>query len=227
MSARYPIPRSHPGRPVRRWSRPLPPLSDGRLDVVAFTKHNPRWEPILSLYDAVCGGYGPMLYGSLIMGGGLVLSARSDVEHDEGVIVVSFDPRKHRFSLSYRHRDVQPEHSEDCSEEEIRERLRLFLAYKFGLHIKPKERPDQTVRRMPLRGIADLIRSPKIIYSMRFILGLLFVGSALTFLAAQTVTVVPSAQDKVKWALMTSAASICISMFFWFRCRKRSESKAN
>jgi hypothetical protein len=102
--------------------------------------------PILSLYDRVCDASGPELYGSAIMGGGLVLAARPDVEHDEGVILVFFDPRKRRFSLSYRHRDVQPEHSEDCSEQDIDERLRLFLAYKFGVHTKPKEEPTHFAR---------------------------------------------------------------------------------
>jgi len=106
---------------------------------------------MLSLYDAVCEACGSALYGSAIMGGGLVLAARSDVAHDEGVIVVFFDPRKHRFSLSYRHRDVQPEHSEDCSEEAVGERLRLFLAYKFGVHTKPKKEPNQSPEPMPLK----------------------------------------------------------------------------
>jgi hypothetical protein len=119
-------------------------LLERRADVAAFTKQNPKWSPMLSLYDAVCEAYGSALYGSAIMGGGLVLAARSDVAQDEGVIVVSFDPRKRRFSISYRHRDVQPDHCEDCSEEDVGERLRLFLAYKLGVYTKPKKEPNQT-----------------------------------------------------------------------------------
>src|SRR3954470_5294871 len=157
MSARHPIPRSHPGRAVKRWGSPLPPLNDGRREVAAFTKQNPKWSPILSLFDSVCETCGSGLYGSAIMGGGLVIAARSDVAHDEGVIVVFFDPRKRRFSLSYRHRDVQPDHAEDCSEEDVGERLRLFLAYKLGVHTKPNPEPNQSLQpTAPSPAVADL-----------------------------------------------------------------------
>lgn len=99
---------------------------------------------MLSLYDAVSAECGSALYGSAVMGGGLVLAARSDVAHDEGVILVFFDPRKRSFSLSYRNRDVQPDQFEDCSEEEVSERLRLYIAYQFGIYTKPKKDLNQS-----------------------------------------------------------------------------------
>jgi hypothetical protein len=67
------------------------------------------------------------------MGGGIVIAARADVEMNEGVIVVEFDPKNAQFHISYRHEDVQPEQAESCSEQNAEERLRLFLAYKFGV----------------------------------------------------------------------------------------------
>ncbi len=82
------------------------------------------------------------------MGGGFILAARSDVAMDEGIILVRFDPKKSRFLLSYRNRDIQPEHSEECPPEEIWERLRLFLAYKFGVRVK--KTPNQPTQPLPL-----------------------------------------------------------------------------
>ena len=135
MSAHYPIPRSHPGRPVKRWSRPLPPLPESRGDFVWFAERDAKWQPLLSLFDQICSApSGAELYGSMVMGGGMVLAARLDVAQDEGVILIYFDPSKRQFSLHYRHREVEPEQVELCSEEEAGERLRLFLAYRFGVY---------------------------------------------------------------------------------------------
>jgi hypothetical protein len=142
MSTSYPLPHSHAGRPVIRWSRPLPALSEARREVVAFSEKNPEWLPVVSLYDRLCDVVGSSLYGSAVMGGGLVLAARADVAMDEGVIIIYFDPSKKQFSLSYRHRDVQPEHSEICTESDIWERLRLYLGYKFGIRITNEEKKN-------------------------------------------------------------------------------------
>ena len=138
MNTQHPWPKSHPGRPIERWSRPLPPLTETRSEVAFFAAKNAEWAPMLRLYERLCLDVGMELYGSAVMGGGLVLSARPDVAHNEGVILVYFDPRKKRFSLSYRHWEVQPDQEEECAEGEVWERLRLFLAYKFGLHRKPE-----------------------------------------------------------------------------------------
>ena len=147
MSIRHPLPRSHPGRPVRRWSQPLPALKDARDDFVFFAEKNKAWLPMLTLYDQLVSSGGEELFGSAIMGGGLVLATRSDVAHDEGVIVVEFDPRKNAFSLSYRNRDVAPDQSEQVQIAEAWERLRLFVAYKFGVRLKKTpNQPPQTTR---------------------------------------------------------------------------------
>ena len=138
MTTHHPWPKSHPGRHVLRWSRPLPRLPEARHEAASFVAQNPKWRPMFDLFERLSAEVGLELFGSVIMGGGLVLSVRSDVEHDEGVIVIYFDPRKSRFSLSYRHREVQPDQQEECGEAEIWERLRLFLAYKFGVHRKPE-----------------------------------------------------------------------------------------
>ncbi|HXB01372.1 MAG TPA: hypothetical protein VNV15_00975 [Opitutaceae bacterium] len=124
---------------MKRWARPLPLLPKTRREMELFTEHNPQWKPILQLYEQLCEACGTELYGSKVMGGGLVLAARPDVAFDEGVILVYFDPKKNRFSLYYRQRDVQPEQSEECSEEDVWERLRLFLGYKFGVRVKKKK----------------------------------------------------------------------------------------
>ena len=147
MSTRYPLPHSHPGRPVKRWSRPLKQLPEAHREVAAFTKANPSFEPMLRPFDRLCVECGADLFGGAVMGGGLVLAARSDVEMDEGVILIYFDPRKHLFSLGYRHRDVQPEQSEECPAADIWERLRLFLAYKFGIHRKPEPNSESCAAR--------------------------------------------------------------------------------
>jgi hypothetical protein len=111
------------------------------MDFVHFAARNQKWQPMLSLYDKVCSEYGDELYGSAIMGGGLVLSNRPEVEHDEGVVLIYFNPSKPSFELSYRNRDVEPAQSEQCSPDDIWERLRLFIAYKFGIHRKPAATP--------------------------------------------------------------------------------------
>lgn len=92
---------------------------------------------MLILYDRLCASCAGQLYGSAVMGGGLVLSTREDVGFDEGVILVYFDPVKGRFYLHYRHTEIEPEQSETCGPGDIWERLRLFLGYKFGIRIKP------------------------------------------------------------------------------------------
>ncbi len=97
---------------------------------------------MLALYDQLVSSGGEDLFGSVIMGGGLVLATRSDVSHDEGVIVVEFDPKKSAFSLSYRHREVAPDQSEECQVADAWERLRLFVAYKFGVRLK--KTPNQS-----------------------------------------------------------------------------------
>jgi len=142
MNPSYPLPRSHAGRPVIRWSRPLPALSETRQEVAAFSEKNSEWKPMLHLYDRLCEVCGSLLFGSAVMGGGLVLATRADVGMDEGVIVIYFDPKMRQFSLSYRHRDVQPEQSEICSESDIWERLRLYLGYKFGIRITDDEKKN-------------------------------------------------------------------------------------
>jgi hypothetical protein len=93
---------------------------------------------MLRLFENLCLEYGSELYGSAIMGGGLVLAPQSNVAHDKDVIVIYFDPQKQLFSLSHRNRDVQPEQSENCSVDTVKERLRLFIAYKFGVYRKPE-----------------------------------------------------------------------------------------
>lgn len=70
------------------------------------------------------------------MGGGMILASRQDVAHDEGVIEIKFDPRKALYYLSYRNRNVELEKSEQCPAADIWERLRLFIAYKFGVRLK-------------------------------------------------------------------------------------------
>jgi hypothetical protein len=94
---------------------------------------------MLRLYERLCTEVESELYGSAVMGGGIVLSVRPDVAQDEGVILVYFDPKKSQFSLSYRHRDIQPNQDEVCTEADIWERLRLFLAYKLGVHQEPEK----------------------------------------------------------------------------------------
>jgi hypothetical protein len=96
---------------------------------------------MLHLFERLCAEYGSELYGSAVMGGGLVLAARPEVEHNEDVILIHFDPSKRLFSLSHRHENVQPEQKEDCPENVVWERLRLFLAYKFGIY-KENAEPD-------------------------------------------------------------------------------------
>jgi hypothetical protein len=140
MPARHPVPRSHPGRVTKRYARSLSPLPEGRRRVAAFAEENSKWAPMLALYDRLCAACGAQVYGSGIMGGGLVLAARADVEHDEGVILVYFDPKKDRFSIHYRHSDVQPEQSDVCAPKEVWERLRLFLGYKFGIRIASEKK---------------------------------------------------------------------------------------
>lgn len=146
MSIRYPIPHSHPGRPVKRWSRPLPELVQARVDFASFSKKNKALQPMLALYEQLISSGGEELFGSGIMGGGMVLAARQDVAHNEGVIVVEFDPRKSLFSLSYRNWEVEPEHVERCSVSDVWERLRLFVGYKLGVRLKktPNQAPEPT-----------------------------------------------------------------------------------
>src|SRR5262245_46332338 len=135
MSEKYPLPRSPAGRTVQRWSRPLRLLSESRREVIAFSAVNPKWKPMAELYEHLCELCGTELYGGAIMGGGLGLAARADVQQYDGVIVIYFDPSKRRFSLSYRHCDVEPEQTEECPQEYIWARLRLYLGYKFGVRI--------------------------------------------------------------------------------------------
>jgi hypothetical protein len=123
-------------------SRKLPLLTETRGEVMSFSQHNPEWQPMLKLFEHLCAEYGSELYGSAIMGGGLVLAPQDDVARDKDVIVIYFDPQKQLFSLSHRNRDIQPEQHERCAEDEIWERLRLFLAYKFGIYRKPNAEPD-------------------------------------------------------------------------------------
>ena len=148
MSEHFPWPKSYPGHSGARCARPLPRLKEERGEVQAFVDQNPQWMPMLSLYDRLCVEAGSELFGSAIMGGGLVLSVRPEVAHDEGVVVVYFDPRESRFSLSYRHRDVEPFKEEQCAKEEIWERLRLYLAYKFGVY--RKQEPNQSALPTPV-----------------------------------------------------------------------------
>jgi hypothetical protein len=142
MKPSYPLPHSHAGRPVIRWSRPLPPLSETRKEVAAFSERNSDWKPMLHLYDRLCEVCGSLLYGSAVIGGGLILATRADVAQNEGVIAIYFDPSKKKFSLSYQHQDVHPEQSETCSESDIWERLRLYLGYKFGIRITNEEKKN-------------------------------------------------------------------------------------
>ena len=95
---------------------------------------------MLVLFDAICESAGADLYGSAIMGGGLVLAARADVAMDEGVVLVYFDPTRQVFSLAYRHRNVGEEQIEECREDQIWERLRLYLGYKLGIRIPRSEK---------------------------------------------------------------------------------------
>jgi hypothetical protein len=148
MTEHYPLPRSAIGRPMRnRWPLPLPALPDTRKEVMAFTDQNPAWKPMLSLYDQLCAEGGNALFGSAIMGGGLVLADRADVAHNEGVVLIYFYPKRSRFVLSYRHSDVHPEQAEECTEAEIWERLRLYLAYKFGVRISQKGKKGEQAGR--------------------------------------------------------------------------------
>lgn len=135
MSAQYPIPHSHPGRPVERWLRPLSKLTEAGEDFLLFAERNKAWAPMLSLYKQLISSGGEDLFGSQIMGGGMVLSMRQTVAHDEGVIIVEFDPTQNLFSLSYRNRAVEPDQFEQCPAADIWERLRLFVGYKFGIRL--------------------------------------------------------------------------------------------
>jgi len=94
---------------------------------------------MLCPYDQICKAVGSELFGRIIMGGGLLIASHENVEFNEGVILIYFDPKKKKFSLSYRHQDVQPDQTEECVEEKIFERLHLFLAYKFGVYIRKRE----------------------------------------------------------------------------------------
>jgi len=132
----FPLPYSHPGRPIKRWARRLPLLATQRDDVLFFAEKNKAYHPMLRLYDQICEATDSMLYGNAVMGGGLVLAAREDVAFNESVILIYFDPENRTFSLSYRHSEVHPDQTEKCSEEDVFERLRLFLAYKFGIYVK-------------------------------------------------------------------------------------------
>jgi hypothetical protein len=133
----------------------LASLKEARGDLVFFAEKNEAWLPMLSLYDQLISSGGEVLFGSVIMGGGLVFAARNDVARNEGVIVIEFDPRKSQVSLSYQNEEVEPTQSEVCSMTEIWERLRLFAAYKFGVRLKKE--PNQPVQptpgsSAPLRG---------------------------------------------------------------------------
>lgn len=103
-----------------------------------------------ALYEQLVASGGDTLFGSGIMGGGMILAARQDVDFDEGVVVVEFDPRRSLFSLSYRNREVEPDHSEQCSPTEVWERLRLFVGYKLGVRLKktPTKPPLHNARKI-------------------------------------------------------------------------------
>ncbi len=79
---------------------------------------------------------GSELFGSPVIGGGLVLAARPDVAHDEGVVLVNYHPKGRNFSLRYRHKSIELEQAESCSEEEVWQRLRLYLGYKLGVQTR-------------------------------------------------------------------------------------------
>lgn len=133
-------PHSHPGRPVRRRARPLPGLAAMRVDFSEFAERHPKSACMLALYDQLIACGGEVLFGSGIMGGGLVLASRADVAMDEGVIVVEYDPAENRFCLSYRHRELAAGQAERCSPAEVWARLRLYIGYKLGVRLR--EGPD-------------------------------------------------------------------------------------
>ena len=70
---------------------------------------------MLDLYDRLCLEGGAELFGSAIMGGGLVLANRPEVELDEAVVVIYYEPDKPAFSLRYRHKTVHPKQVEACA----------------------------------------------------------------------------------------------------------------
>lgn len=137
----HPIPRSYPGRPVQRWVRPLPPLCVAREDFVFFVAKNPAWYPMLAVYDWIVACGGAELFGSQIMGGGLVLSTRGEVAHDEGVVLVEFDPKANAFTLFYRNEGIEQEHVETCRAEDLYETLRRLISYKLGLRLELPKPP--------------------------------------------------------------------------------------
>ena len=59
----------------------------------------------------------------------------------------------------------------------------------------------------------------------RFIYGFLFVVSAVLFLVAQNVTVIPSvsAEKKVEWVLTALGAAMTANAVLWFRASKKKK----
>jgi hypothetical protein len=111
---------------------PWPAVLD---DFDYFSSVNPQYEPMRQLVYDLHSCASADLHATQTMGGNLLLSPEKQLQMNDNVLLISYQPKEQLFH--FEHRTVS---KKDASIEETWNTLRLFVGYKFGFRL-PETRP--------------------------------------------------------------------------------------